>query len=105
MNTEQTADVTLKDVRKTAFEIIRELRDGKIDIETARTANCLIGSIIETAKTEVSFLNALPKQILSNMTFEEVKEIGVGFKDKDIELDKSLAEIEQRNRKPFTPGR
>lgn len=101
MNTQQTADVTLKDVRKAAFEMIDSLRKGEIDIETAKTANCLIGSIIETAKTEVGFLNALPKHIKDGMDFEQAKQIGVGFKDKDIELNNVLSEIEENNNKPY----
>lgn len=105
MNTEQTADITLKDVRKTTFDIITALRAGTIDIETAKVANSLIGSIIETAKAEVGFLNALPKQIKDSMSFEEAKEIGVGFKDKDVELDKTLAKIEENNHKPYTTGK
>lgn len=103
MNTEQTADITLKDVRKTTFDIINSLRKGEIDIETAKAANSLIGSIIETAKTEVGFLNALPKHIKDSMDFEQAKQIGVGFKDKDIELNKTLEEIDMRNSRPYVP--
>lgn len=98
---QKSSDITLKDVRKTAFEMIDDLRTGKIDIETAKVANSLLNSAIETAKTEVGFLNALPKQIKETMNFDQVKEVSAGFKDRDVELENTLKGIENKKSKPY----
>lgn len=93
---ERTPDVTLKDVRANALSLLKDLRAGKIEIDIAKTANNLLTTIIDTAKTEVSFLNALPKQVKDNMDFEQVKQVGSSLKDTDAELDASLALIKSK---------
>ena len=93
---ERVPDVTLKDVRANAMSLLKDLREGKIELDIAKTANSLLATIIDTAKTEVAFLNALPKQVKDNMNFEQVKHVGSSLKDTDAELDASLEEIKSK---------
>ena len=93
---ERTPDVTLKDVRANAMSLLKDLREGKIELDVAKAANSLLATIIDTAKTEVSYLNALPKQVKDSMNFEQVKQVGSSIKDADAELDESLASIKSK---------
>lgn len=94
-------EITLKDVRQEAFSAIKAIKEGKIKLEDAKVINNLLGAITETAKTEVAFLNALPKNIKDSISFEQAKQIGGGLRDTDREIEESLVEIAERNLQPY----
>ena len=94
--------ITLVDVREEAMDTIRLLKSGAIDVKTASTIKDCLNTVIDTAKTQVEFLKAIPKSVKDNMTHLEVKAIAGTLKDRDAEHEAVFAEIEERNKKPYS---
>lgn len=95
--------VTLVEVREEAMDAIRLLKTGQIDVKTAQAINNCLNTIVNTAKTQVDFIKALPKDVKDKMTTIEVKAIAGTLKDRDAELDATFAEIRENNRAPYEP--
>lgn len=92
---------TLADVRSVAMDTIAKLNSGELDIKTARSVKELLDTVIDTAKTEVEYLKAIPNSIKEQMNEVQIKAIASSLRDKDAELDISLAEIEKRRKTPY----
>lgn len=86
--------ITLIEVRKEALELIKQLKSGSIDIKTATEIRNCLNVIIDTAKTQVEFLKAIPNSIKEKMNENTVKAIAGTLRDRDAELDETLHEIE-----------
>jgi hypothetical protein len=87
--------ITLTDVRQQALDAIKELKKGDIDVKTAKEIRELLSVIVDTGKTQVDFINAIPDSLLEEMGEENIKAIAGTLKDRDAELDKTLTEIEK----------
>ena len=96
--------ITLVDVRSEALDTIRLLKQGHIDVKQAQTVKGLLDTVIDTAKTQVEFLKAIPNSVKEQMQVNEVKAIAGTLQDRDAELDLSLKEIEENNKKPYKLG-
>jgi hypothetical protein len=85
--------ITLVDVRNEAFEAIKLIKAGKMDVKTAGEIRNLLNTVIDTAKTQVEFLKAIPHSIKEKMDQDSIKAIAGTLKDRDAELDQSLNTI------------
>ena len=85
--------ITHVDVREEAMQTIRDLRNGKIDIKSAQTIKGLLDSVIDTAKTQVEFLKAIPNSVKEQMKEDEIKAMAGTLSDRDAELDLTLKRI------------
>jgi len=90
--------ITLTDVRCEAMDVIRKLKNSEIDVKNAQTIKGLLDTIIDTAKTQVEFLKAIPSAVKEHLSANEVKAIAGTLQDRDAELDLSLKEIEDRKK-------
>lgn len=97
-NNNNNTGVTLVDVRKHALEAINELKAGEMDVKTAKEIREFLNVIIDTGKTQVDFLNAIPLKLREKMGEENIKAIAGTLQDRDAELDQTLNEIEQKNK-------
>lgn len=86
--------VTFTEVRSEALDTIKLLKEGKIDVKQAQEVRGLLGTIIDTAKTEVDFIKAIPDDVKKQMSHDQLKAIASTVEDKDTSLDQSLAAIE-----------
>lgn len=93
--------ITLTDVREEAFEAIKALKEGRMDIQTAKTVRELLDTVISTAKTQVEFLKSIPNSIKEQMDADTVKAIAGTLRDRDAELDESLTRIERKQNHYF----
>ena len=93
--------VTLTDVRLEAMDVIRRLKNREMDVNEARTVKGLLDTVIDTAKTQVEFLKAIPKSVKEQLSANEVKAIAGTLRDVDAELDLSMKEIGERRRIPY----
>lgn len=87
--------VTLSDVRNEALTAIQMIRGGQLDVKQAQEIRGLLNTIIDTAKTEVEFVKAMPKAITERMSNNEIRAIAASIEDKDVELDMSLKKIKE----------
>jgi len=93
--------ITLTDVRAEAMDAIRKLKEGKMDIKTAGSIKGLLDTVIDTAKTQVEFLKAIPNSVKEKMHETDIKAIAGTLRDRDAELDQSLNEIEEKAKRPY----
>jgi hypothetical protein len=91
--------ITLIDVRNEAFDAIQKLKSKELDVKTASEIRNLLGTVIDTAKTQVEFLKAIPEGIKQQMSEDSIKAIAGTLKDRDAELDVSLKQIEENKNK------
>jgi hypothetical protein len=91
--------ITLVDVRNEAMDAIQKLKSKQMDISTAKEVRELLNTVISTAKVQVDFLNALPKQVKDKMTDEKILSIAGTLRDRDAELDETLTQIEKNSHK------
>jgi len=97
----QNRNVTLVDVRNHAINTLEGILDGSIEIEKAKQVKGLLDTIINSSKTQVDFINSIPKNIKENMNFDELMQISGSFRDDNYELDKTLKHIEEKNKQPY----
>ena len=90
--------ITLVDVRKEAMDAIRKL---DIDVKTAGAIKDLLNTVVDTAKTQVAYIQSIPNTIKEQMSVNEVKAIAGTLVDRDAELDCSLAEIRQNQKQIY----
>ena len=93
--------ITLVDVRKEAMDAIRKLKSGDIDVKTAGAIKDLLNTVVDTAKTQVAYIQSIPNTIKDQMSVNEVKAIAGTLVDRDAELDCSLAEIRQNQKQIY----
>lgn len=91
--------ITLTDVRTEAFDVIRMLKEGLLEVKDAQTIKGLLDTVIDTAKTQVEFLKAIPDSVKSGMSVDEVKAIAGTLQDRDAELDITIKQIEDNKYK------
>ena len=48
---------TIADLRQAAFDMLQELRTGKLDIAQAKAGNDLLRTLVDSAKVEVDYLS------------------------------------------------
>lgn len=87
--------ITLVDVRSEAMDAIRKLKQGTMDIKTAKEIKDLLNVIVDVAKTQVEFIKAVPENIKNSMNEDSVKAIAGTLRDRDAELDETLDKIEK----------
>lgn len=88
--------ITLVDVRNEAFDAIQKLKNKEMDVKTASEIRNLLGTVIDTAKTQVDFLRVLPENVKQQMTTDNIKAIAGTLRDRDAELDESLNAIDKK---------
>ena len=93
--------ITLIDVRQEAMDVIRRLKNGEIDVKDAQTIKGLLDTVVDTAKTQVEFLKAIPNNVKEQLSANEVKAIAGTLQDRDAELDLSMKEIQESNRRLY----
>ena len=49
---------TVNDLRAILFATLRDVRDGKIDLDRAKAVNALAATLVDTARVEVDFIRA-----------------------------------------------
>lgn len=97
----KNSGITLVDVREEAFKTIQDLRDGTIDIKKAQSIKDLLNVINDTAKTQVAFIQSMPKTVRESLSIADVKAIAGTLKDRDAELDITIHQIEEKRREPY----
>lgn len=93
--------ITLVDVREEAMDAIRKLKEGKMDVKTAGTIKDLLNTVIDTAKTQVAYIQSLPTTIKEQMSVSEVKAIAGTLVDRDAEMDVTMIEIEESRKRGY----
>lgn len=89
------------DVRETALDAINKLKDGQMDVKTAQAIKGLLDTIIDTGKTQVEFLKAIPTSIKEKMDFVDITCLAAPLDSPALRMDKTMLEIEKRNREPY----
>lgn len=97
----KNSGITLIDVRVKAFETIRAIEDGSLDLKQAQTIKDLLNVVNDVAKTQVAFLNSIPKSVKEQMSINEVKAIAGTLQDRDADLDITITEIKENQSKPY----
>lgn len=87
--------ITLVEVRIEAMDAIKQLKEGTMEVKTAAEIRNLLSTIIDTAKTQVEFLKAIPEGIKNKMNEDSVKAIAGTLRDRDAELDETLEHIDK----------
>lgn len=93
--------ITLVDIRSAAMDTIKKLQAGEIDVKTACEIRNLCNTVIDVAKVQVEYVKAVPSHIKEQMTLVEVKAIAGVLIDRDAELDQTMIEISESNKKPY----
>lgn len=91
--------ITLVDVRQAAMDTIKKLKNGEIDVKTAGEIRNLCNTVIDVAKVQVEYVKAVPSHIKEQMSISDVKAIAGTLIDRDAELDITLIEIEENQKK------
>ena len=92
--------ITLVDVRQAAMDTIKKLQNGEMDIKTAGEIRNLCNTVIDVAKVQVEYVKAVPVHVKEQMSISDVKAIAGTLIDRDAELDITLIEIEEKQKKP-----
>ena len=95
----KNSGITLTDVRSEAMSTIQLLKDKQMDVKTAGEIRNLLAVIVDTAKTQVSFIQALPNSVKEQLTVIEVKAIAGTLVDRDVDLDLTLNEVNESQRR------
>lgn len=93
--------ITLVDVREEAMDAIRKLKEGQIDVKTAGAIKDLLNTVVDTAKTQVAYIQSIPATIKEQMSVTEVKAIAGTLVDRDAELDVTMIEIEESRKRGY----
>lgn len=93
--------ITLVDVRSEAMDAIRQLKSGEIDVKTAGAIKDLLNTVVDTAKTQVAYMQSIPNSIKEQLTVTEVKAIAGTLVDRDAEMDAAMVEIRERQSRPY----
>lgn len=90
--------ITLTEVRSEAMDAIRKLKNNELDVKTASEIRNLLSVIIDTAKTQVEFLKAMPNSLKEQLDETAIKAIAGTLRDRDAELDETLSDIEEKRK-------
>ena len=93
--------ITLVDVRAEAFACIKMLKEKQIDLKTAQEIRNLLNTVIDTGKTQVEFLKAIPDHIKKQFNQDEIKAIAGTLQDRDAEVEITLKQIEQKKKQTY----
>lgn len=93
--------ITLVDVREEAMDAIRKLKSGDIDVKTAGAIKDLLNTVVDTAKTQVAYMQSIPNVVKEQLSVREVKAIAGTLVDRDAELDISMAEIDENRKQGY----
>lgn len=93
--------ITLVDVREEAMDAIRKLKNGSIDVKTAGAIKDLLNTVVDTAKTQVAYLQSIPNTLKEQLNVTEVKAIAGTLVDRDAEMDVTMAEIRESQRQMY----
>lgn len=93
--------ITLVDVREEAMDAIRKLKNGDIDVKTAGAIRDLLNTVVDTAKTQVAYMQSIPNVLKEQLSVREIKAIAGTLVDRDAELDVSMAEIEENRKQGY----
>jgi len=91
--------ITLIEVRSEAMDAIKKLKTGAMDVKTASEIRNLLGIVVDTAKTQVEFMKALPNSIKEKMDIDSIKAIAGTLRDKDAEMDETMIQINKSKNK------
>lgn len=97
----KNSGMTLVDVREMAFETIRGIKEGSIDLKQANAIKDLLNVVNDVAKAQVAFLQTLPKSVRESMTITDIKAIAGTLQDRDAELDITMKEIRDGQAIPY----
>lgn len=103
-NKNVNSGLTLVDVRSVLMETINGLKSGSVDVKTASEIRNLSNSMIDIAKTQIEYLKAIPNSVKEQMTVNEVKAIAGTLIDRDAELDVTMKEIRESQKKSYQMG-
>ena len=101
MKAKTKKQITLTEVKEEAYLSIQDLRSGKLDVSTANAISKNLDVIIQTAKTQVDFLGKIPSNIKDKLDEKDIRATLDTFENCDHELDKTLKEIKENNKKPY----
>ncbi len=93
--------ITLVDVREEAMDAIRKLKSGDIDVKTAKAIRDLLDTVVDTAKTQVAYMQSVPNTLKEQLSVTEVKAIAGTLVDRDAEMDATMAEIRESRRQVY----
>lgn len=94
------------EVRETALDAVRKLQSGEMDVKTALAIKGLLDTIIDTGKTQVEYLKAIPNSIKEQMRMTDIICLAAPLDSPDIRMDQTMDEIRAKQREPyqFTPA-
>ncbi|MFW5754863.1 MAG: hypothetical protein ACOCV9_08670 [Marinilabiliaceae bacterium] len=95
--------VTFTEVRSEALDAIKLLKEGRMDVKTAQEVRGLLGTIIDTAKTEVDFIKSIPDDVKKQMSDTQFRSIAPTVEDKETAVEESVRKIE-KSRNHYFPG-
>lgn len=94
--------LTLVDVRQAAMDAVKDIKAGKMDIKQAQMIKGLLDTVVDTAKTQVAFLQAIPNKVKESLTTDEVKAMAGTLQDRDADMDITMKQIEDsRSKNPL----
>jgi hypothetical protein len=96
------SNITLNEVNQEAIDAIKLLKEGRMDVKQAQAIKGLLDTVVDTAKTQVEFLKALPNGVKESFTPDQVKSVAGTLRNKDAEMDEVMKEIEEKNKRPYT---
>lgn len=80
--------ITLIDVRIEAMDAIRKLKSKEMDVKTAKEVRDLLSVIVDTAKTQVEFMKAIPNSLKEKMSEEAIVNISGVIQGQNAEFKK-----------------
>jgi len=93
---------TAKDLRKTLYQSIQDLKEGTIDVAKAKQIASTAQTIINLGKVELEFL-----KLAGRKDSPFFPALGTGEEKEEPEpetIDQTLQEIEERNKEPYKTG-
>jgi hypothetical protein len=80
--------ISLIDVRIEAMDAIRKLKSKELDVKTASEIRDLLSVIVDTAKTQVEFMKAIPTSLKEKMSEETIRCISGAIQGQQAEPKK-----------------
>jgi hypothetical protein len=63
---------TIQDVQESAFELLKDLREKKIDVQTAHAGVAILGTVIQSAKVAVDYMRTCRPDDPAKLPFFDV---------------------------------
>jgi len=93
--------INLNDVKELAYQSIEALKEGKMNVQTAAEIRNNLNVIVEVSKTEIQFINAIPKLQKEELKNELLQIASTVYDANEAELNKTLLEINSENERPY----